>query len=191
MHTQWTDAALFRPPRRGTLAQAIADHIRRRIVTGDISPGRRLPSIRMLARLFAVSVPTIESAVQALVALGFVRVSHGVGIFVAEAKDHTALLRYVWRVATTHELAMVRAAIDERAPAVVAAQVATQPPIRMPRTLSDIGFFAHERSIQRSGDPESFLEADVRFHCTVLASMRGIEVGPALYEGVLKRLQQI
>jgi len=160
-------------------------------VTGDLRPGRRLPPIRTLARLFAVSVPTIESAVQALVALGFVRVSHGVGIFVAEPKDHTALLRYVWRTASIHELALVRAAIDERAAAVVATQIASQPPIHMPRTLSDIGFFAHERSIQRSGHPETFLEADVRFHLTVLASMRGVEIGPALYEGVLKRLQQI
>ncbi|MGH2417398.1 MAG: GntR family transcriptional regulator, partial [Candidatus Limnocylindria bacterium] len=52
MHTQWSEAAIFRPASRDTMAQQITNHLRRRIVTGDLRPGLRLPSIRKLARLY-------------------------------------------------------------------------------------------------------------------------------------------
>lgn len=188
LHTQWGEAALFRPPRRVSLAQAITDDLRRRIVTGDLSQGRRLPSVRKLARLYRVSVPTVESAMHALAALGFVRISRGVGVFVSRPRDQTALLIYVWRSASTSELAIVRAAIDARAAPLLAARVNKHPPIRVPRAISDISFFAHERSAQRMSDPQTFLDADLYFHRKVLASLRGIEIGPALYERLTERL---
>jgi GntR family transcriptional repressor for pyruvate dehydrogenase complex len=188
LHTHWAEAAIFRPPRRGSLAQAITDHLRRRIVSGDLPAGRRLPSVRKLAHLFKVSVPTIESAIHALATLGFVRISRGVGIYVASPRDQTALLNYVWRAASIAELGVVRAAIDERAAPLVARQVATHPELRLPRTLADINFFAHERSLSRIGGPQSFLDADLMFHNVVLASLRGFEIGPAIYERVCDRL---
>lgn len=125
---------------------------------------------------------------QALVALGFVRVSRGVGTFVARPRDHTVLLNYAWRAASVSELAMVRATIDERAPVLLATRIAASPRVRLPRTISDISFFALERSTARIGFVEPFLKADVEFHRLVLASLRGIEVGPALYERVTDRM---
>lgn len=188
MHTQWAEAAIFRSPRRVSLAQHITDQLRRRIVTGDLAVGRRLPSVRKLAHLYGVSVPTIESAIHALATLGFVRISRGVGTFVAAPRDQTALLSYVWRSASASELAIVRAAIDERAAPIVAGQVRSAAAVRMPRTLHDINFMVHERSMHRSGDPETFIRADLAFHRAVLASARGVEIGATLYERIGWRL---
>lgn len=188
MHTQWPEAALFRPSRRVSLAQQITDQLRRRIVSGDLPVGRTLPSVRKLAHLYGVSVPTVESALHALATLGYVRVSRGVGTFVAVPRDQTALLNYVWRSASSHELAIVRAAIDERAAPIVAGRIRSAPMVRMPRTLHDINFMVHERSTHRSGDPESFVRADVRFHETILRSVRGVEIGATLYERIARRL---
>lgn len=188
MHTQWAEAAQFRPPNRATLAQAITDDLRRRIVSGELAQHRKLPSVRKLAYLYGVSVPTVGSALHALAALGFVRKSPGVGTFVSGPRDHTALLNYVWRAASTAELAILRAAIDERSAVILVNRVVTLPRVRLPRTLDDINFFVHERSINRRSDPELFLRADLAFHRTILASLRGIEIGPVLYERIGERL---
>lgn len=188
LHTRWDEAAIFRPHRSVSLAHQITDQIRRRIVTGDLAAGRRLPSIRRLAKLYGVSTPTIESAVHALVAIGLVRVSRGVGIYVTRPREHTVLLNYVWRNAETRELAIVRAAIDERAPALAAREVHANPRPRQPRRLADINFFVVERSMQR-GDPESFVKADLAFHRSILDALRGIEIGGALYARVGERLR--
>ena len=157
-------------------------------MSGDLPPGQRLPSIRKLASLYGVSAPTVGSAIHALASLGFVRVSHGVGTFVAFPKNQMTLLNYIWRTASTHELALVRSAIDTQVAPLVAAEVRDKPLNRLPRTLSDINFFVHERSVRRYGDPRTFLDADFAFHRAVVASLRGLEVGPAVYERVGQRL---
>lgn len=170
------------------MAQAITDDLRRRIVSGELGQHRKLPSVRRLAHLYGVSVPTVGSALHALATLGFVRKSPGVGTFVSGPRDHTALLNYVWRAASTTELAIMRAAIDERAAVILVNRVMTLPRVRIPRTLGDVNFFVHERSMSRRSDPETFLNADLAFHRTILASLRGIEIGPALYERIGERL---
>lgn len=144
--------------------------------------------MRRLAHLYGVSVPTVESAVHALVALGLVRISRGVGIYVTRPREQTALLNYAWAKAGPHELGIVRASIDERAPALAARDVRANPIVRQSRRLSDINFFMVERSMQR-GNPEAFVKADLAFHRSILDSLRGIEIGPSLYARLGERLQ--
>jgi DNA-binding FadR family transcriptional regulator len=130
----------------------------------------------------------MESALHALATLGFVRATHGVGFFVTGPRDQTALLNYVWRVASAHELSIVRATIDERAAPMVASRVHTGSRMRLPRTLDDINLLVHERSLHRLEDPRSFVEADIAFHRSIVASLRGMEIGPTLYERIGMRL---
>ena len=171
------------------MAGQITDQLRRRIVSGDLPPGSRLPSVRKLAALYGVSAPTVGSAIHALACLGFVRVSQGVGTFVAFPKDNMSLLRYVWRAATTHELAVMRAVIDAHAAPLVAAAVRTGGRRRQPRMLDEVNFFVHERSGSRLSDPWSFLEADFAFHGAIVAALRGVEIGAALHEQIAARLK--
>jgi len=184
LHTHWAEAATFRRSRRGSLADEITDQVRRRIVSGDLAVGRRLPSVRKLAHLYGVSVPTIERALHGLATLGFVRISRGVGTFVTVPNDNASLLTYVWRIASSAELALVRAAIDERAPPIVAGQIRSASTVRLPSTLHDINFTAHDRSMHRIGGPEEFIRADLAFHRAVLRSTRGVEIGASLYERI-------
>lgn len=157
-------------------------------MTGDLRPGQQLPPVRKLAGLYRVSVPTVESALHALAALGLIRTRPGVGTFVSFAGERMTLLNYVWRVATPWELALVRAATDSWAAPLAATEVRTRAPNRLPRTLDDIRFLAHERSLSRVGLPHAFLEADLRFHRAIAASVRGIEIVPALYRQIGQRL---
>jgi len=130
----------------------------------------------------------MHAAVHALAALGFLRISHGVGMFVARPRSHAAILDHAWQNATPMELALMRAAIDERMPVVVAMQVDSQPAVRLPRTLSDISFLAHERSVCRSGYADVFIQADLAFHRTVAASVRGTEVTVGLHQHIGRRM---
>jgi DNA-binding FadR family transcriptional regulator len=188
LNAQWAEAATFVPPRRGSVAQAIADHVRRRIVTGDLAVGRQLPSIANMATLFGVSVPTMQAAVHVLASIGLVRVSHGVGTFVTRPRDGAALLNHAWLQASTAELAFMRAAIDRHMPVVVAQLARTKPTNRLPTTLSDISLWAYERSAARYGFPEHFLRSDLRFHLEIARSVRGAEVTSDLCRRIGERL---
>ncbi|MEV0554078.1 GntR family transcriptional regulator [Streptomyces sp. NPDC050597] len=60
----------------------IADDLRNQIATGRIKPGERLPSEAQLAAHFAVSTPTLRSALAVLQREGLVEKIHGRGNFV-------------------------------------------------------------------------------------------------------------
>jgi GntR family transcriptional regulator, transcriptional repressor for pyruvate dehydrogenase complex len=188
LNAQWHEAANFPRQRRTALAQDIADHLRRRIVTGDLHVGQRLPGIHRLATLFGVSSPTAQSAIHILRALGFVRVSHGNGTYVARPRGGAATLTYAFLKASTTELAEMRAAIDRRVPAVVARAVASGQRSRLPRTLSDISFLAGERAMARHMGPESYLRADLAFHEAIIRSVRGLEATREVYASIGERL---
>lgn len=62
-----------------TLPDQVAQTILRRIATGKLRPGHRLPSQRDLARSMGVGLAVIREAVQRLQALNIVEASHGSG----------------------------------------------------------------------------------------------------------------
>ncbi|QPM66828.1 FadR/GntR family transcriptional regulator [Atribacter laminatus] len=62
--------------------EEIADQIRERIINGQFKPGDKLPSERLLAKNFGVSVPTIRQALGTLSATGYIKIIHGSGTFV-------------------------------------------------------------------------------------------------------------
>lgn len=188
LNAQWREAAIYRPGKRSPIAARIADQLRRRIVTGDIAAGQRMPPIRKLAALYSVSIPTVESAIHALVTLGLVRTRPGVGTFVAFPREQMTMLTYVWRTASAWELALVRAATDAWAAPLAAAEVSRRPRNRLPRRLAEINFLVQERSANRVGYPSTFLASDLDFHHAIAASLRGMEIGPTLYRQVGNRL---
>lgn len=62
-----------------TLPDQVAQTILRRIATGELAPGHRLPSQRNLAQSMGVGLAVIREAVQRLAALNVVEATHGSG----------------------------------------------------------------------------------------------------------------
>lgn len=62
----------FAPVGRATLSERVRDEIHRRIASGELGPGSRLPSERLLAEQFGVARSSVREAVQGLVALGLI-----------------------------------------------------------------------------------------------------------------------
>jgi GntR family transcriptional regulator len=74
---------------RRSLRHSIASGLRRRVVTGDLSPGDRLPSEPDLARTLGVSRSSLRAAIALLEEDGLVQRLHGSGTFVT----HRPLMR--------------------------------------------------------------------------------------------------
>lgn len=183
------DAAIFQRRQHTTLTQQIVDHIRRRIVTGDLWFDTALPPIHKLASLYGVSRSTAQAAVQALAALGLVNIRRGVGVFVARPRSHAAVLDQAWRHATPNELALMRAALDECLPAEAARAVRNRPTPLLPPTVRDLRFLAMERSSHRLEVPaDAFVRTDISFHQAIAAAVRGGELTAHLYRQILVRL---
>lgn len=192
LNAQWHEAANFPRLHRRAIAQDIADHIRRRIVSGDLAIGQRLPAIPKLAGLFGVSPPTAQAAIHILRALGFIRVSHGNGTYVAHPRTGAATLSHAFQNASVRELAAIRAMIDQQLPVVAAASVRSRggrTRTRIPAPLRDIGFLAAERALARHLGPERYLRADAAFHEEIIRSVRGMEIVRDVYTGIARRLE--
>jgi len=191
LHTQWHEAANFRRRDRQSLAQCIADDIRRRIVAGDLPKGSRLPSIQRLARLLGVSAPTAQAAVHIQVALGFVRVSRGNGTYVRALPNESASLIHALMHASPLELGVMRAAIDERAASLAAttAAIARNRHGRRPRTLGELNFLAGERAARRWSYADIFVRADLAFHAAIVRSASGLEATHEIYQAIGRRLE--
>lgn len=67
--------------------QALAEHIRNQITSGELKPGERLPSTAELCAEHGVSAIVVRNAMLTLKAEGFVQGVPGVGVFVAEAES--------------------------------------------------------------------------------------------------------
>ena len=76
---------------QGTMAiyEQIVNQLKNEIVTGELTPGEALPSIRMLAADLSVSVITTKQAYEELEKEGLIRSVAGKGFYVCESnKDY-------------------------------------------------------------------------------------------------------
>ncbi|NRF07519.1 FadR/GntR family transcriptional regulator [Agrobacterium pusense] len=74
---------MFQPVERTHhLPQKVADEIGKKIETGELQPGGKLPAELSLARTFGVSRSVIREAIAKLRSEGLVETRHGIGAFV-------------------------------------------------------------------------------------------------------------
>ena len=71
---------------RPGLSQALSEQVLGLIAAENLQPGARLPSMKELARTFAVATPTIREALRQLQATGVIDIRHGSGIYVRKAE---------------------------------------------------------------------------------------------------------
>ena len=67
-----TDALTFDPIARQTVSGQIRDQLLRRITTGELAPGSRVPSERELSEQFEVARTSVREAIQGLLSLGYI-----------------------------------------------------------------------------------------------------------------------
>ena len=70
-----------------SLAGQIVDAIRRKITSGELAVGEKLPSVRGLAQQLAINPNTVSKAYSELVAGGWLQPRAGLGLYVAAQRD--------------------------------------------------------------------------------------------------------
>jgi DNA-binding transcriptional regulator YhcF (GntR family) len=166
VETWWSRPASLQTLPRGSLAERAADQLRHRIQLGDVQPGQRLESSRMLAKELGVSLPVVREALAALRAIGLVEIRHGIGASVARRHRAAPVLRASRRRATRRELNELRRGLDAVMAAVAARRVT-------PHRMREMRFALEERALaSRSGDPQRFTSADLEPHRWVALARR-------------------
>jgi GntR family transcriptional repressor for pyruvate dehydrogenase complex len=145
---------------------AIAHEMQRRIATGDLNNGDRLPSVETLAREFGVSRASIREALQGLAALGVIEIHHGKGSYVCASSSsvngYSTWIRE--QQYALHELLELRLAVETTA-AQLAAVKATDDEIRELSAVLDEMRLA-------AADLRETVELDTRFHGIILGASR-------------------
>ena len=99
-----------------TVADRIAEDIRRHVLDRGLRPGERLPSERALAEQLGVSRPTLREGMRRLAGMGFVEMRRGAGNYVAPVRLHELLeVRLLLEPAAAALAAEKRSADEARA----------------------------------------------------------------------------
>ncbi len=80
----------FQPIKPKKVSTQIADQIRASILSGDFSPGDKLPPERELAESFGVSRPSVREALNALASSGLIMTNQGGGTVVLSLVETTS-----------------------------------------------------------------------------------------------------
>jgi GntR family transcriptional repressor for pyruvate dehydrogenase complex len=137
------------------------------ILVGDLRPGERLAPMRALATEFGISLPSVREAVAQLRGEGLVEVRHGIGCFVVRRPRIARALKAATRRAARREVAELRVVV-EPAVAGIAARRRTSAGVR-----DLLGATWEREAARRSGDPRTYVDADLDFHARVAAAARG------------------
>lgn len=154
----------LRSTSRSPLVSQVIDQLREQITSGEWPVGSRIPPEPRLAADLGVGRNTLREAVRALSHAGLLECRQGAGTFVRAARELTGpLVRSLDGAALRHVLE-VRRALEVEA-ARLAAQRRTAPDVTaMSRAL------ATREAAWHAGDPTPWVEADARFHETVVAA---------------------
>ncbi len=73
----------FQPVKQLKISEQVAEQIKSSILTGELSPGEKLPAERKLAESFGVSRPKVREGLEMLISAGLVISYQGGGTFVS------------------------------------------------------------------------------------------------------------
>jgi GntR family transcriptional repressor for pyruvate dehydrogenase complex len=169
---------VFEPIGRETLSGRIREQLHRRIATGELQPGARIPSERALSEQFRVARTSVREAIQGLVSLGVIE-RRGNRSYVAErlpdvnlavaSADAKDFVRQLFETRRTLELPIVRFAADRADD----------------EARAEIGAVAEQ--FRRGMTLARFRQLDRRFHATI-ARACGNPLLIEVYGKVLARL---
>jgi GntR family transcriptional regulator, sialic acid-inducible nan operon repressor len=177
------------PIQRRKLSDEVFERLKAMITSGELRPGDSMPAERDLREMFQVGRPAVREAMQALSNVGLLTITHGerakvrqptarslfqqvdlaAQVMLASSRDSLEHLKAARRF---FELGMVRGAAERATPDEVAMLEATL-----------------ERQRQCLGEPDAFINADMRLH-TQIAAISGNPIFEAVSEAMLHWLKE-
>ncbi|NUL46890.1 FadR family transcriptional regulator [Cellulosimicrobium funkei] len=158
------------PPPGTTRTETLVDHLRRRIVGGELAPGHRLPSENRLVAEHGVSRTVVREAILRLQAEGLVHTRRGSGSFVLTPPSEHDGGAPVPRAAPASTVAERLDLIDYRV--AIEAEAAALAAVRRSQALAEAvqraeRAFAERAAAEVPGQPAELLGLDFAFHRAV------------------------
>jgi GntR family transcriptional regulator, transcriptional repressor for pyruvate dehydrogenase complex len=149
--------------RRSPLVELAVRQLHQQLTSGQWPEGTRLPAETELAGQLGVGRSTVREAVRALVHAGLLETRQGSGTFVVSLTEGASFEPWLRRAAVL-EVYEVREALEVQAARLAAGR----------RTGADLAAL-HDRlaardAAHRSGAADSFVQADLEFHRTVVSA---------------------
>lgn len=157
------------PP--GTAVSEVVRQLTTLLTDGNLVPGSRLPPERKLAEQLGVGRSAVREALAALEVLGIVAVRPGSGTYLRDSTSELLPTTLSWGLMLsaghTDQLSEVRSALEVEAASLAACRAAEEDLATLDELVAGM-----RESVD---DPESYVEADARFHL-VVSRMAGNEV---------------
>ncbi len=148
------------------LSQRIVNQITKKIKTGELKPGDRLPTERTMAEQFQVSRTAIRDAIKILSGSGLLEVRHGVGIFVADSRSEESEIVWNFTHANLRDVFEVRRALEAQTAFLAAIRRADHHIVRLRQIIA---------TAQAHSDDVSVLnDCDAQFHETVAEASQNV-----------------
>lgn len=147
---------------RDNTATAIVKHFRKQIEAGELSPGDKLPSERVLQEELGISRMALREGLARMSALGMIEIMHGKGAFVTKDCDARALENVMVPFFSSKDPASIRDLTEARSliegeTAALAAARRTDEDVEALRAILEQG----EATID---DPDALAKTDYAFH---------------------------
>lgn len=159
---------VFETIRRNTAPEMVVEQMLKKISSGEIAPGARLPSQRDLAQSFGVGRSSIREALNALAVMGYLDVQQGRGTFIARELPGTdpsmAKLKTALAAGSLLDLIELRETLECRAAELAAERIEPRHFNLLRQSLRDME--------ESADDYQRFLKSDLQFH-TALAEATG------------------
>lgn len=151
------------PSKRSLIYETVIEHLKAQLMSGELRPGARLPTVAALAEQLGVGVASVREAYRILESMGLLEVTQGRGTFVSSTINESGSVLRHFQLAEQQTLShlLETRKLLEPGIAALAAQRAT--PAEAQAILA--AALELERLAQQGQD---FIEPDVRFHELIL-----------------------
>lgn len=152
---------------QGSLSERIVAQVEELIDSERLRPGDRLPPEREMARLLAVSRPSLREAVRILEARGRLTVKHGQGVFVAAPRSERELRAAVAETQITlNDLYAMRELLEVPAAGWAAENIEPRQLSELRTILDKLNAAAEAAAV----DYDELGQLDAIFHLTIAAA---------------------
>lgn len=154
--------------RQQTAPQIVVNSIIQQIESGELEPGQKLPPQHSLAKLFAVGTSSVREAISMLEIMGYVKVSHGRGMFIQEKLPlGTSLLETIEKSlfsASIPELVALRELLECHLVRIATRQINAQAIQHLQQCLEGLRHCVEQ---EHTSTRKAFIDADLAFHMAI------------------------
>jgi len=173
----------FEAIRKSSAPEIVVEQILKKLQSGEITAGARLPSQRALAQSFGVGRSSMREALNALAVMGYLDVQQGRGTFIAQELPGTSPsiseLQAALKAGSLLDVIELRETLECKAAELAAERSESRHLRRLKQALRDM-----EESQE---DYRRFLQADVEFH-TTLADATGNQIFSEIVRFLLEKV---